>query len=308
MARKAVLRMPRKLARFLGGHAMAIAMAVLATAIPTPDARAEGVGPCQADAQQGYRECKRACKESYQLAKDTCYNLDHPCVEVCRDERNVCNQPILTECDAAIDTCNETLAGAKAVCRDSYPDGTPERDACIDQAQVVAFICRDGAREIARPGLKTCRRAFRICVSTECPPDAPVDRATARACKNDAKHIYEGCVMDCREEYQLAKDTCLDRDHACVEACREIREACRQPILEVRDLAIDACNDDRANAIETCQSLYEPGTPERDVCVDQAQVEAFRCRDRAREDARPGLKSCRDAFRTCAEACPPAGG
>jgi len=106
-----------------------------------------------------------------------------------------------------------------------------------------------------------------------------------------------------------AKDTCLNRDYECVEDCRAIRQGCLQPILEIRDAAIDACNATRAGAIDICRGLYDPQTPERDACVDQAQIDAFECRDEAREVARPYLIVCRDQFLTCAQGCPlPAGG
>jgi len=75
--------------------------------------------------------------------------------------------------------------------------------------------------------------------------------------------------------------------------------------LDIRDAAIDACNVTRAAAIDICRGLYEPQTSERDACVDQAQIEAFECRDNAREAARPDLIVCRDQFLTCAQACPP---
>jgi hypothetical protein len=308
MGRKAILRMSRKLARTSLGTASLIAMAVLATLVLAPEVKAEGAGPCKREAKQGYWESKGDCKEAYQLAKDTCFARDHECVEDCRQVRHVCREPGVSQRDAAIDACNVTLAGAKAECRAQYADGTPERDQCIDQAQVVAFMCRDQAREDVGPELRACRRAFKSCIRTQCPPEVPVDRNTARACKLDAKDIYKACKQDCREEYQLAKDTCLNRDHECVEGCRATRQACRQPIVDVRDAAIDACNAARAAAIDICRDIYDPQTPQRDACVDQAQIDAFKCRDDAREVARPDLEVCRAGFVTCAQACPPPAG
>jgi hypothetical protein len=308
MARNLMLRTSRKLVRISLAAASLAAMAVLATAVLAPEVNAEVVGPCKDEAKQEYWECKGDCKEAYQLAKDTCFARDHECVEECRDERHVCREPWVNQRNAAIDACNETLAGVKAECRAQYEDGTPARDQCIDQAQIVAFMCRDEAREAVGPELRACRRAFKRCIWTNCPPDVPVDPHTAKACKDDAKDIYKACGQDCREGYQLAKDTCLDRDHECVEDCRAIRQGCLQPILDIRDAAIDACNATRAAAIDICRNLYDPQAPERDACVDQAQIGAFACRDDAREVARPDLIVCRDEFLICAQACPPAGG
>lgn len=59
--------------------------------------------------------------------------------------------------------------------------------------------------------------------------------------------------------------------------------------------------------IDVCRSLYAADTPERDACVDQAQLAAFACPDAAREAAKPGLRACREAFLDCAVACPPPG-
>jgi hypothetical protein len=273
MGRKAILRMSRKLARTSLGTASLIAMAVLATLVLAPEVKAEGAGPCKREAKQGYWESKGDCKEAYQLAKDTCFARDHECVEDCRQVRHVCREPGVSQRDAAIDACNVTLAG-----------------------------------EDVGPELRACRRAFKSCIRTQCPPEVPVDRNTARACKLDAKDIYKACKQDCREEYQLAKDTCLNRDHECVEGCRATRQACRQPIVDVRDAAIDACNAARAAAIDICRDIYDPQTPQRDACVDQAQIDAFKCRDDAREVARPDLEVCRAGFVTCAQACPPPAG
>jgi hypothetical protein len=61
----------------------------------------------------------------------------------------------------------------------------------------------------------------------------------------------------------------------------------------------------RDAAIATCRQLYAEGTAERDQCIDNAQVDAFRCRDQANEDARPGLQACKQQFQACVQICPP---
>jgi len=274
-------------------------------ALAAGPASGEGVAVCRDDARSGFRLCKKACKDAFREAKDTCSKRDHECVDACRVARRACRAPFLATLDATVAVCDEALAAAKALCRAQFADGSPARDACIDQAQGVAFACRDAAREVVAPDLRQCRRAYLACVADTCPPEIPVDPALFRACKLDAKDVLLGCIATCREEFQLAKDTCLDRDHACVEACRAERSQCRAPIVAVLEDALAACGEVRQTAIDTCRALYEPDTPERDACIDQAQLAAFRCRDEAREAARPGLAACRDAFRVCAQACPP---
>lgn len=268
-------------------------------------AHAEDRSLCKADAKNVFRGCKRDCKETFRADKDSCRKIDHVCADACRADRAVCVAPVRAALDAAIAACDATLADARARCRGQFADGTDQRDRCIDRAQVEAFECRDEAREAARPGLKTCKRAFRRCIREQCPPDAPVDRDAFLACRADAKDLQKRCKGSCREAFQLAKDTCLDRDHACVEACRADRSACRAPFLEALETAVAVCQADRDAAIAVCKQLHERSSEARDRCIDAAQTDAFRCRDDARELVKPDLSACRDAFRDCARACPP---
>jgi hypothetical protein len=125
----------------------------------------------------------------------------------------------------------------------------------------------------ARPALAICRSTFRDCVRACPPPDDPIEIVDPIACKADAKMVALECKAGCREQRQIQRDLCLNRDHVCVEACRAGRDACRTPI--------------------------EDG-------LDAAYVAAFRCRDAAREAARPLFESCGAGFHGCAEACPAA--
>ena len=125
----------------------------------------------------------------------------------------------------------------------------------------------------------------------------------ADPCVGEAKGALIECRTQCYEDRQLSKDNCLNRDHACMEVCRAQREECR--LATGLDAAIAACNQTLYDAKEGCRNDNPEGSPERDQCIDQAQVVAFQCRDAAREAARPALKSCRASFRTCAKSCPP---
>jgi hypothetical protein len=125
---------------------------------------------------------------------------------------------------------------------------------------------------------------------------APAANAGARPCLREAKRDAKDCSATCKEDFQAAKDACLNRDHDCVEICRANRSQCR--LDSGFDAAIDACNDLLEARRAQCTG------DNRDQCIDKAQVDAFECRDSARELAKPLLKQCRKDFRNCAKACP----
>src|SRR5262245_12773362 len=221
------------------------------------------IGQCVKAATVEYKECKGVCKEDYQTAKDACINKDHICVDSCREERTECREA--TGFDAAIDACNDTRDAAIADCKALFGAGTPERDQCIDNAQLAAFQCRDQAREDFKDALKACRTAFRSCVA-DCPPGAgPVE--DPRQCRLDAKTAYKACVAACREDFQFAKDTCRNRDHDCVEQCRADREVCRAPVQAQLDAAVAQCKARKQAAVDTCKQIHPPDSPELDACI-----------------------------------------
>ncbi len=309
-----------------------VAVASLAlVAVATPSG---ATSSCRDDAKQTFHDCKADAKEAYQSAKDACLNRDHQCVEACRADRYDCR--LATGFDAAIDSCNADLDAAKEQCRNDHPGAAnyDARDACIDQAQVVAFQCRDQARENAKPALKVCRANFVTCAKA-CPPAPEGAPADPVQCKIDAKTQYKSDKAGCVEDFQVQKDACRNKDHLCVEQCRSNRADCRAPVQQQLDQDIQACNqkkcvggtNDGANcsdisecpgatkcqrpAFTNCDNLYGPNSPNPDPdnfdqCIDNAQVDAFECRDAAHEAAHPGFEQCRQDFQSCVQACPPA--
>ncbi len=274
---------------------------VAALAILLGAGAARATDPCIGDAKGGYKECKADCKEDFQVTKDGCLNRDHACVEVCRANREQCR--IDSGIDAALDVCDNALSAARQVCQNTTAAGSPERDACVDVAQVTAFQCRDSARDAAKATLKQCRRDFQSC-ATACPVGAgPVE--DPKQCKRDGKAAYKTCGADCREDFQVQKDACRNLDHACVEQCRSDRETCKDPVRATLDAAIALCNEALAPHVQACKNAYPVG-PDRDACINPWQVIAFVCRDDAREAAKPGKQACRAAFQICLEGCPAA--
>jgi hypothetical protein len=258
-------------------------------------------GQCVKAAAVEYKECKGDCKEDFQVAKDACINKDHVCVDACREGRAECRDA--TGFDAAIDACNATKEAEIANCKALFGPDTPERDQCIDNAQLKAFQCRDQVREDLGPALKACRAGFKACVAA-CPEGAgPV--VDPKQCRIDAKAAYKACGATCREDFQIGKDACRNKDHACVEQCRSDRQACKAPVQAALDAAVAACKVTRDAGKAQCEATHPPDSPELDACIDQVQAVAFQCRDQAREDAKPGFSACREAFKGCVLACPP---
>lgn len=270
---------------------LAAGLAVLWSGAP-----ALATDPCLGDAKVEFVECKGTCKENLQVAKDDCMNRDHACMEVCRAVREECQLATGLWDDLAV--CRDALRAAKDDCRAAHPEGSAELDACIDAAQVAAYGCRRSARIAARPALELCQSAFRTCAKACPPPDEPSEVVDPLACKLAAKDTANACKAACREDRQVQKDLCLNRDHVCVEGCRAGRDACRLPAEDQLDAAVAACNAQRDADVAACAG--DQG------CLDGAYVAAFQCRDAAREVAKPALRACRDGFRACAEACPPA--
>ncbi len=283
---------------------LAVAALVLATAT-LADA---GARPCVREAKRDAKDCTADCKETLQAAKDQCLNRDHACVEVCRANRSQCR--LDTGIDAALDACNDILEAARAQCRANHPPDTVARDGCIDAAQVDAFECRDAARELARPLLKQCRKTFRACAKA-CPPaDPATPTLDPKGCMRAANAAAKVCTTTCKEEFQVAKDDCRNRDHDCVEQCRADRTACREPVRAILNADLADCATDRATGVGECDTQYPEPRDETaaiafDQCVDGVQVEAFVCRDEAHETARPGFLVCKQNFRSCVDTnCP----
>jgi hypothetical protein len=139
-----------------------------ARACPPGAGPIENPAQCKRDAKAAYRACRATCLEEFQFQRDACRNRDHVCVEACRTGREVCRQPVVDQLTAAVTACNTTRNTDVQTCRETYPEG-PDRDQCINNVQLAAFMCRDQAREDAKPGFEACRQGFRSCV-TVCPP------------------------------------------------------------------------------------------------------------------------------------------
>ncbi len=132
------------------------------------------------------------------------------------------------------------------------------------------------------------------------------DKQTQNQCFADARAEAKTCVELCKDDFRADKDSCRNIDHACGDAARDVREACVGGVLLAQAQCVESeCAPYRAD-IESCREQYPVGSPDRDTCVDNAQLLNFQCRDRCRESVQLArtLKACALEFRADIKACP----
>ena len=161
--------------RSLGSvRTVAAALVVFAAAgrVSSPARAAEANPECVSSAADEMAFCKAVCQANFKTSKDLCRNIDHDCAETCREGHEGCldgPQGPMTQLEACRLGCVDDLETAVTNCRETTTPDTPERDACVDAAQTLAFQCRDTCREGATDGLQNCRALFKECIRA-CPP------------------------------------------------------------------------------------------------------------------------------------------
>jgi hypothetical protein len=125
---------------------------------------------CVHGAAKDYQDCIRQCQSDFKEAKEVCRDVSHACALTCADSLDQCEERPLSTLAICKSTCNSELDAEKATCRSQNGKGTEALDACIDQAQVKAFLCRDECREGVSTILQQCRTDFRNCISACKPP------------------------------------------------------------------------------------------------------------------------------------------
>jgi hypothetical protein len=143
----------------------------LATLLGAAPAARPADTACVLQAKEDFRACRTECREDFVQTRFVCRGVDPLCGRACLAGRQVCIDDVRAPLDACVRGCREQLAAERAQCP---PDPGPARDACVDAAQVRAFVCRDDCRERWRQDpevqadLQRCRDAFRACVA-HCP-------------------------------------------------------------------------------------------------------------------------------------------
>jgi hypothetical protein len=118
-------------------------------------------------------------------------------------------------------------------------------------------------------------------------------------CLQDARVGRNDCVRVCQDDFLASVDTCRGSDHDCAQAARDARDACVSDVLHVLKQCLDDTCGAFAPAVEQCRADFAKGTPERDACIDAAQIQNFKCRDDCRESVQlfAELKTCRSEFK-----------
>ena len=159
-----------------GLPALLLAVALIGVGmVALPQAQGVTRNPqCVQDAQDDFKDCLATCRETFQVIKDLCRNVDHDCAEACRQQFTDCIGPSLADLETCKDACDSERDQAVADCREHHSGDPSALDDCIDAVQVQAFMCRDQCREQTqiRAQLRQCRQEFRSCIGG-CPPAIP---------------------------------------------------------------------------------------------------------------------------------------
>jgi hypothetical protein len=130
---------------------------------------------CIQDARTESKACSQTCRDNFLADIDTCRNVNHDCAQQARDDRKQCVDDVIASLhDCFGQMCADAHAMIEA-CRADHPAGSKERDACIDNAQLLGFQCRDTCRENVHlfSSLKQCRIEFKQDLMA-CTPPAPM--------------------------------------------------------------------------------------------------------------------------------------
>jgi hypothetical protein len=273
---------------------LTVSIAGAALVMGVAAATAWAADSCQQEARAEFQDCKIGCKDTFTTAKDSCFNKQLLCVEACQAGREDCIEA--TGLPAALAACDQQTQQAVQKCKTS-----PEPETCEDQAQLVGFQCRQAARK--NPAVKQCVKSFRGCI-TACPPSTG-QAQNPTACRRAAQSAYLSCQGDCRTTFNVERGVCAGKSPVCVAACGVTRESCVTTVEDQLTAAIAACDATRDQEVAQCKVLYPPGSSALAQCIENAQAQAFLCRDAAREQAQPQSHACEQSFVSCVQACPP---
>ena len=141
--------------------------------------------------------------------------------------------------------------------------------------------------------------------STAATKPTPPPHQCSDPCLQAARGARQDCVSSASGAFTDALDACLERDVQCIEACRFQLEECRDGTAVGAGRV--ACQVETGRAKDRCRERFPLGSRRRELCIDRAQIAGSQCRRGVFRQSRQALRSCRNAFGQCADACAPDG-
>ena len=140
---------------------------------------------------------------------------------------------------------------------------------------------------------------------------APASVSPSPSCVLQARQELQTCKAECINDFRNERFVCLNVEPGCGRECLGRRESCIEIATAPLDECIGGCRTTLQASKDSCARTCGENESCRDSCVDQAQVDAFVCRDNCHESFRTGggeaaVEACRQQFRGCVLGCPPA--
>jgi hypothetical protein len=168
---------------FRGVIALTAAMTLAGSASAWADAT------CLTNARADFRSCLTQCRSDFVDSRLTCRNVQPACGEACLAGRQTCLDNVqniletgvlpdgspLANCTGGTDECKAALQAARKACGAPCQPTDAACTGCVDNAQVVAFECRDTCRDSWRTNAtviamqQSCQSSFKACIQ-KCPP------------------------------------------------------------------------------------------------------------------------------------------
>lgn len=123
---------------------------------------------CRIDVQESFIGCLIGCNGDLQAAHQACLERDRACGNECHAERRSCEQDAELLVDAEQRFCDADRIEAIQDCRDFFGVGNEDFEACVGEARVDAFACREDLRLDLLDELEICREDSIACLDL-CP-------------------------------------------------------------------------------------------------------------------------------------------
>lgn len=169
------------------GSAFLVGTAMVLVAGGWSNAQADAT--CFQNARGDFQSCMSQCRSDFVAARLTCRNVQPACGQACLAGRQQCldaaqniletgqlpDGSTLANCTGGTAQCKAAFATARQACGAPCKPTDAACTGCVDNAQIVAFECRDVCRESWRTNptvaamLQSCQTSFRACIK-QCPP------------------------------------------------------------------------------------------------------------------------------------------